>query len=145
MFHESTYNMKAPSLLKLGACLIYEALVVMALSFACVLIFVMVVGDATHGVKRVCLQLLLWLAIGVYFVWCWHKSGQTLAMQTWKLQVLNQNLGLLSVKMAITRYLLATISLMLLGLGFLWAIVDRDHLFLHDRLLKNKLRTISGS
>ena len=137
--------MKAPSLLKLGACLIYEALVVIALSFACALVFVVIVGDATHGVKRVCLQLLLWLAIGVYFVWCWHKSGQTLAMQTWKLQVLNQNLVLLSVKMAAIRYLLATVSLMLFGLGFLWAIVDKDHLFLHDRLLKNKLYSISGN
>lgn len=136
--------MKAPSLLTLGACLIYEALVVIALSFLCALVFILLVGDATHGVKRVCLQLFLWFAIGVYFVWCWHKSGQTLAMQTWKLQIVNQNLNLLSVKMAIARYVLSTLSLMLFGLGFLWAIVDREHLFLHDRLLKNKLHSISG-
>jgi len=137
--------MKAPSLLKLGACLIYEALVVIALAFVCALVFVMTVGDATHGVKRVWLQLILWLAIGVYFVWCWHRSGQTLAMQTWKLQVLNQNLALLSLKMATIRYLLVTLSLMLFGLGFIWAIVDKDHLFLHDRLLKNKLLSISNN
>jgi len=136
--------MKAPSLIKLGACLIYEAFVVIALSFAYTLVFVITVGDATYGVKRVWLQLILWLAIGVYFVWCWHRSGQTLAMQAWKLQVLNQNLDLLSVKMAAIRYILATVSLMLFGLGFLWAIVDRDHLFLHDRLLRNKLHSISG-
>jgi uncharacterized RDD family membrane protein YckC len=130
---------QAPSLLKLGACLLYEVLVIIALSFACALVFLMIVGDATHGIRRVGLQLFLWLAVGVYYVWCWHKSGQTLAMQTWRLKVLNQEAHLLSVNMAIVRYALATLSLMLFGLGFLWAIVDKEHLFLHDRLLKNKL------
>lgn len=129
----------APGLLRLGACLIYEALVVIAISFACALAFVMLFGDATHGVKRYFLQLFLWLAVGVYFVWCWRKSGQTLAMQTWKLQVVNQDSHLLSMNAAIARYLLACVSLALLGFGFLWAIIDRDHLFLHDRLLKTRI------
>ncbi|MDP3087991.1 MAG: RDD family protein [Methylotenera sp.] len=136
---------KAPSLFKLGACFFYEVLVVIALAFACGLVFVMTVGNATHGEKRIWLQLILWLAIGVYFVWCWHRSGQTLAMKTWKLQVLNQNLTFLSLKMAAIRYLLATLSLMLFGLGFIWAVIDKDHLFLHDRLLKNKLISISNN
>jgi uncharacterized RDD family membrane protein YckC len=130
---------QAPSLLKLGACFIYEVLVVLALAFACALFFLMVVGDATHGIKRLGLQLFLWVAAGGYFVWCWHKSGQTLAMQAWQLKVLNQHAELLSAKMAVLRYALATLSLLLFGLGFLWAIVDSKHLFLHDRLLKNKL------
>lgn len=130
---------QAPSLLTLGACLVYEALVIIALSFACALSFVLIFGDATHGVKRIFLQLFLWIAVGMYFVWCWHKSGQTLAMQTWKLKLLNQDAQLLSVKMARLRYVLATASLLLLGLGFLWAIVDSEHLFLHDRLLRNKI------
>lgn len=131
----------APSLLKLGACLIYDALVVIALSFACALLFVWLVGDATQGIRHYLLQLFLWMSIGVYFVWCWHKSGQTLAMQTWKLKLVTQNSGLLSYNLAIARYVLASMSLMLFGLGFLWAIVDHDRLFLHDRLLKTKIIT----
>lgn len=130
---------QAPSLLKLGACLIYEALVVLAIAFVCVLIFVLLVGDARYGVKRTMLQLFLWLIVGVYFVWCWHRSGQTLAMQTWQFKVLDQNAQLLSVSTASARYLLASISLMLFGLGFLWAMIDRDKLFLHDRLLKTQI------
>ena len=129
----------APSLLKLGACLIYDALVVIALSFACALLFVWLAGDATQGIRHYLLQLFLWMSIGVYFVWCWHKSGQTLAMQTWKLKLVTQNSGLLSLKLAIARYVLASMGLMLFGLGFLWAIVDRDRLFLHDRLLKTQI------
>lgn len=130
---------QAPSLLKLGACLIYEALVVLAIAFVCVLIFVLLVGDARYGVKRTMLQLFLWLVVGVYFVWCWHRSGQTLAMQTWQFKVLDQNSDLLSVSAASVRYVLACVSLMLFGFGFLWAIIDREKLFLHDRLLKTKI------
>lgn len=129
----------APGLLKLGACFIYDTLVVIAISFFCGWLFLWLVGDATHGIKRYALQLFLWLSVGVYFVWCWCKSGQTLAMQTWNLKLVDQDLELLSIKTAVTRYVLACVSLMLFGLGFLWVIVDRDRLFLHDRLLKSKI------
>jgi uncharacterized RDD family membrane protein YckC len=130
---------KAPSLLKLGACLIYEALVVMALSLVCVSVLILLVGDATQGVKRYLLQVFLLVAVGVYFIWCWHRNGQTLAMQTWNLKLVGPDGRLVLFKMAIARYLLACAGLILFGLGFLWVFVDRDRLFLHDRLLKNRI------
>ena len=132
-------NYAAPGLLKLGACFIYDTLIVTALSFACAGLFLLLAGDATHSLKRYLLQLTLWLVIGVYFVWCWSRSGQTLAMKTWKLKLVNIDINLLSIQAAWLRYIAATASLMLLGLGFLWAIVDRDKLYLHDRLLKNRI------
>lgn len=131
--------MQAPSLLKLGACLIYEALVLIALFLLCTAVFVLVCGDATVGIKRYLLQLCLWLAAGVYFVWCWHRSGQTLAMHTWQLKLVNQEAQLLTLKAAMLRYVLASPSLLVLGIGFLWAIVRRDRLFLHDVWLKNRI------
>jgi len=130
---------RAPSLFKLGACLIYEVLVVVALSLAATTIFVLLLGEATVGIKRYLLQLFLWLAVGVYFVWCWQRKGQTLAMQTWRLKLLNQDAQLLTLKAATIRYVLASLSLIVFGSGFLWLIIDRDRLFLHDRLLKNKI------
>lgn len=139
MQNKHVVQTEAPSLFKLGACLIYDALVVIALCFVCALVFLWLVGDATHGIKRYLLQLFLWLSVGVYFVWCWLKSGQTLAMQTWQLKLVSQDGQLLSVRLAIARYVLACASLMFFGLGFLWAVVDRDRLFLHDRILKNKI------
>lgn len=139
MQNEQVTQMVAPSFFKLGVCLIYETLVVMALSLAATTIFVLLLGEATTGVKRYLLQLFLWLTVGIYFVWCWRKKGQTLAMQTWQLKLLNPEAQLLTLKAAIVRYMLANLSLMIFGLGFLWAIVDRDRLFLHDRMLKNKI------
>lgn len=128
-----------PSIFKLGASLIYDTLVVIALCFAGALIFIALVGDATHGTKRYLLQLFLWLAVGSYFVWCWLKGGQTLAMHTWRLKLVRLDNRSLSVQLAMTRYVMASLSLLVFGLGFLWAIIDRDHLFLHDRLLKTKI------
>lgn len=132
-------NSKAPSLFKLGACFIYDTLVVIALSFVSAGIFLWLAGDATHGIKRYILQLVLWLIIGAYFVWCWSKSGQTLALKTWKSKLSRDDGGLLSPQLAWLRYSMATLSLAGFGLGFLWAFVDPEHKYLHDRLLKTKI------
>ena len=139
MQNEQVAQTSAPSFFKLGACLIYEALVVIALSLVCTTVFVLLLGDATIGVKRYLLQLFLWLTAGVYFVWCWQKTGQTLAMQTWQLKLLNQDGEPLTLMAAIARYVFASLSLIAFGLGYMWVIVDRDRLFLHDRVLKNKV------
>lgn len=136
-------NMAAPSLIKLGACLLYELLTVIAIVFVSAGLFLWVAGDATHGAKRLLLQIFLWLIVGAYFVWCWQKSGRTLAMQAWKLKLIGEDSQLLSLKIAILRYVLATLGMVLCGMGFLWAIVDRQRLFLHDRLLKSRI--ITGS
>ncbi len=133
--------MTAPSLIKLGACLLYELLTVIAIVFVSAGFFVWIAGDATHGAKRLLLQIYLWIIVGAYFVWCWEKTGRTLAMQAWKLKLIGNDSQLLSLRVAIIRYVLATLSMALCGLGFLWAIIDRQHLFLHDRLLKNRIVT----
>ncbi|MGB4811891.1 MAG: RDD family protein [Methylophilaceae bacterium] len=136
MNNETVQVTQTPSLFKLGACFVYEILIVIALAFVCTLPYLVLFGDASHGIKRNYLQLLLWVCIGCYFVWCWHQKGQTLAMQAWQLKVVGQDAKLLTVKQSILRYILATFSLVLVGFGFLWIIFDPKRLFLHDRLLK---------
>lgn len=137
-----TEELKAPSLFKLGACFIYEGLILIALSFLCVAVFLLLAGDATHGVRRYLLQLVLWLFIGVYFVWCWIKSGQTPALKTWKLKLTRNDGSLLSPQLAWLRYVMASLSLACFGLGFLWAIIDSERKYLHDRLLKTQINLI---
>ena len=128
-----------PAWLRLAACLLYDGLVVLALSFALALGFILLFGDASHGLKRYALQLFLWLGVGLYFVWCWRKSGQTLAMQTWQLKLSDGQTKLLNWPQALIRYALASLSLAAFGLGFVWALFDRDGLFLHDRLLNSRI------
>ena len=124
--------------LKLFAACIYELLLLLALWMLCTWIFVRLFGDATHGNKRYFLQLFLWLVTGAYFVWCWTKTGQTLATKTWKIKLVNQQNSTLSIKQAMIRYALASASMLACGLGFIWALVDKNGLFLHDRLLKTR-------
>ena len=128
-----------PAWLRLAACMLYDGLVVLALSFALALGFILLFGDASHGLKRYALQLFLWLGVGLYFVWCWRKSGQTLAMQTWQLKLSDGQTKLLNWPQALIRYALASLSLAAFGLGFVWAVFDRDGLFLHDRLLNSRI------
>ena len=128
-----------PAWLRLAACMLYDGLVVLALSFALALGFILLFGDASHGLKRYALQLFLWLGVGLYFVWCWRKSGQTLAMQTWQLKLSHGQANLLNWPQAWLRYALASLSLAAFGLGFVWAVFDREGLFLHDRLLNNRI------
>jgi len=131
--------MTSPSLLKLAACFAYDSFAVIAICFAIAFLFIGLFGDSTHGSKRYFLQLSLLLGIGAYFVWCWLKSGQTLGMRTWKLKLVDQHGQLLMPVVALLRYGLACLSLMLFGLGFLWVLIDRDHLYIHDRLLGSRI------
>jgi len=89
------------------------------------------------------LQLWLLIVVGAYFVYCWHKSGQTLAMKTWQVRVARADGSGLPVSLAAGRFLLAVCGLLFCGAGFVWAFVDRDHQFLHDRLLGTRLFVVS--
>lgn len=128
---------------KLFAACVYELLLLIALWMLCTWIFVSVFGDARIGYKRFGLQLVLWLFTGAYFVWCWCKSGQTLATQTWKIRLVNQQNNSLNPKQALFRYALASAFLLACGLGYVWALIDKNGLFLHDRLLKTRFIQLS--
>ncbi len=106
-------------------------------------LFVSLFGDATHGARRFCLQLPLWLITGVYFVVCWVKTGQTLAMQAWKMKIVGQNGGLLSWRQATLRYVLASILVGMFGVSLLHMFVNRQRLFLHDRLLGSRYEVLA--
>lgn len=116
------------------ASLIYEALILTAILLAGALPLVMI----SHGWDqfRVRLSLQVWLLFlcGMFYAWQWSGTGQTLPMKTWKLRLVTREGLPVSRGRALARYALAIISIMTLGFGYLWAILDRDNQFLHDRL-----------
>jgi uncharacterized RDD family membrane protein YckC len=124
--------------LRLFAACVYELLLLFALWMFCTWIFVQLFGQVNQPYKRLQLQLFLWIVTGMYFVWCWHKTGQTLATKTWKIKLVNQQNSTLSFQQAIVRYALASLLMLVFGLGFIWVLVDKEGLFLHDRLLKSR-------
>ncbi len=79
----------------------------------------------------------IFAVLGLYFVWYWRRQGQTLAMQTWRLKLVDAADGRkLGTARCWLRYALAWPSVLLGGVGLLWALVDRDRQFLHDRLAR---------
>ncbi|WP_229008013.1 RDD family protein [Methylophilus sp. Leaf408] len=126
-------------LIKRYLAVVYESLLMVALALVLTAIYYMVFGDASQGWKRLGLQLMVWGSMGAYFVRCWTVSGQTLASQTWKLKVVNQQGQLLVWQQAVMRYVVASILLLPAGLTLWWAILDREQQFLHDRLLGSRV------
>ena len=118
------------------ASMLYEILLllgVLALTF----IVPHVVLGFTAGVAVApwLLWLHLFLVMGVYFVWYWQRHGATLAMQTWRLKLVDVRDGRPpSAGRAMLRYAFSWPSLWLCGIGILWVVFDRDRQFLHDRL-----------
>lgn len=127
------------SLMKRYLAVVYEALLMLALTLVLTAVYVMLLGDASHGWKRLGLQILLWGSIGAYFVRCWTVTGQTLASQTWKLKVVNRQGQLLDWQASLIRYVVASLLLLPAGLTLWWAILDTEQQFLHDRLLGSRL------
>jgi len=122
-----------PSLARRLAAMVYEALLVFAVALFAAWVFFFSSGgrDATRGVVRAELQIFIFLVLGAYFVWCWLRGGQTLAMRAWKIRLVDVTPG-----KAVARFVIAAA---LLPLSILWALVDRDRQFLHDRLAGTRL------
>jgi uncharacterized RDD family membrane protein YckC len=85
----------------------------------------------------------IFFVLGGYFLWYWRRGGQTLAMQTWKLKIVNINGGVISPGQGWLRYTLAWPSVLFFGVGLFWALFDREHQFLHDRLAGTRIVLLS--
>ena len=103
--------------------------------------------------NRHALQAFLFVIFGIYFVWFWAK-GQTLAMKTWNIRLVDRHNAPVSQKRALLRYCLSwmwflppllaispftlsggEVAVLLLGWVFVWALLSRlqpDRQFWHD-------------
>ena len=148
---------------RLGAAL-YELLLLVALLFVAgfALLPLLTPGPAGPGASlvipavpvRVFVFCALFAVGAGYFVWCWSNGRRTLPMKTWRLALVADDGGWPTLRRALARYLAAWIgpalalaayaalrptglgayALALLAFNFLWALIDRDRQFLHDRI-----------
>jgi uncharacterized RDD family membrane protein YckC len=123
------------------AALLYECLLLLALLFFAAFAFHGATSSTLVGLTRLLFQVYLFLVVGLYFVVCWVKGGQTLPMKTWGLRLTSSRGAPVSAGRAWARYLLAWLSVSAAGAGFLWAVFDRDRQFLHDRLAGTRIVT----
>jgi uncharacterized RDD family membrane protein YckC len=119
--------------------LAYEALLLAAILFICTWIFLFFAQALNSNLVRPLLQDWLLVLSGAYFVYCWTHGGQTLPMKTWHIRLVTRDGGAVPPGVALKRYLYALCSFGACGLGFAWALVDRDRQFLHDRIAGTRL------
>jgi len=113
--------------------MLYEALLLAAVAFFAAWLFFFASGgrDATAGWARHLLQLFILVVFAAYFLWCWLRGGQTLAMKAWRIRLVG-----VTPRRAVLRFVYA---LALFPASIAWAFFDRDGQFLHDRLAGTRL------
>lgn len=155
--------MKTPNRWRRFACMMYEGVLLFGVVFLAGYLFDTLTQsrDAMH--LRPIRQGVLFVAMGIYFLVCWHHKGQTLPMKTWNIRLVDTHGGRPTMMRLIARYILLWIF-PLLGalivwqisrstgygstdlfivftpfLGFIWTVFDKDQQFLHDRLVGTRL------
>ena len=143
-------DMQYPSLLRRFGAMLYDTLLVAAVSIAYGAIFlwakVAVFGYTLAEGEKANLGwigFLGWIILlALYFSFFWTRSGQTLGMKTWRIAV-NSDTGVrLSFANALLRWCLAVLSWLFLGFGYWWALIDKDNQTLHDLLSKSRTQLI---
>jgi uncharacterized RDD family membrane protein YckC len=119
--------------------MVYEAILLFAVAFFATWLFFFAsgAGDATSGWLRYALQLFIATVFAAYFLWCWLRGGQTLAMKAWGIKLVD-----VTAQKALLRLFLALLFVPT-GISFVWVFFDRDRQFLHDRLAKTQLVSVS--
>jgi len=125
----------APGMLRRLASMLYESMLLFAIAFLATWLFQFAAGTLRiEGWRVHVLQLFLLAVFASYFLWCWLRGGQTLAMKTWRIRLVSKNgHGKLAPQAAMLRFFYA-LMLVPTTIGIFWAMVDRDRQFLHDRL-----------
>lgn len=153
-----------PSRARRFACMMYEGVLLFGVVFLATYLMD-TLTQSRHGLAlRPERQAWLFVVIGVYFVLCWRRGGQTLPMKTWHIRLVGRDgqpptFGRLMLRyVLIWPVMLAAIALISLGsaltgwpsldmlvvvapfVSFLWTWLDPDAQFLHDRLAGTRLR-----
>lgn len=141
--------------------MLYEAMLIFGVVFIAGWLFDTLTQSRHVLTLRHARQFWLFIVLGAYFMYCWMRGGQTLAMKTWHIKLEVPGQASVPFIKAALRYLLAwmwflpaiTLNFALglkgwEGIGLiaagmcLWALtakLDKDGQFLHDKLAGTRL------
>ncbi|ACE85875.1 RDD family protein [Cellvibrio japonicus] len=141
---EKPVEYATPSLLRRLAAMVYDSLLLMAVTilygFIAVGINLLIQGVPAEGTRMqwgyaAPLVFIGWITSMLgFFCYFWQRAGQTLGMKTWRMKIFSANGDSPSVKQCLVRCLCAPFSLLLLGFGYWWMYGDADRQTLHDRI-----------
>ena len=145
-------------------CMVYEAMLLFGVLFIATWLFSTLLQQRHALYLRDALQDWLFVVLALYFCWFWTHGGQTLAMKTWDLRVLDRKGTPLSWGRAVIRYALCwlwflpglAVAKLVGAQGWmlvllpavnvvLWALssrLDTDRQFLHDRIARTRIALV---
>ena len=126
-------------------CLIYETLLLTAVVLMASGLATWIAHASGWSEARGLTQLSVTAICAGYFAIQWCGRGQTLPMKTWRIRLQTISGNRLTPKQALLRMGLATIGYLTLGISILWALLDRDSQFLHDRLCGTRLVIVAAT
>ncbi|HUH58721.1 MAG TPA: RDD family protein [Candidimonas sp.] len=153
----------APSRLRRFASMLYEGILLFGVVFVASYLFDTLTQSRDGLMFRHGRQAIVFMAVGIYFILCWRKGGQTLPMKTWNIRLAERNGATPELPRLMLRYallwpipLLAALAVLLAsrltGYSstdllivfapfsiFIWTWFDPEGQFLHDRLLGTRL------
>jgi uncharacterized RDD family membrane protein YckC len=165
-------NLCTPPLIRRMACWLYEGMLLFGVMVTAGLAYFIAAYWLTglapgemniHPQLKSGLQAISFLVLGIYFTWFWHR-GQTLAMKTWRIQIVDPMGHRLSRKTAFKRYIASwlwfippiaatapfhlpatEVGLLSLGWVLVWAVLSRLHperQFWHDAWAGTRLISV---
>lgn len=146
-------GLPAPGLARRMACWLYEGMLLFGVVFISGYLFSSL-SQSRHALdNRHALQAFVFVIFGIYFTWFWAK-GQTLAMKTWRIRVVDVAGRPVTQRRALLRYVLAWVwflpplaiaspfdlraaesAVLAIGWVLVWALLSRFHpqrQFWHD-------------
>jgi len=154
-------NNAVPTVRRRLVSMTYEILLAFAALFLPFLVFEFVTKASHTQTVEHMRQALAFLVLGAYFIHQWTRKGQTLAMQTWRIKVVQPGHNHLPIRTAALRYLLAWMWVLpgivvayaadlsnkhklyaMFASILLWsltAFLDKERQFLHDRIAGTRL------
>jgi len=153
-------EIKTPGLWRRMACWLYEGMLLFGVVFLAGYLFSTLSQTRNAMDNRNALQAFIFVIFGIYFVWFWAK-GQTLAMKTWHIRVVDRQGRAITQLRALGRYVLSWLwflpplmaiapfqlsggesALIIIGWVIVWALLSRLHpegQFWHDALAGTRL------
>ncbi len=133
-----TNNLNVSLIRRLGAIL-YDTLILLTLliliSFIISILFNISPKHPLFFIYQTCIYSISFLFYG----WFWTHGGQTLGMKTWKFKITAIDGSRVNWTKAIVRFIVAIISWLFLGIGYIWSIFDSKKRTWHDIASKTQL------
>ena len=129
----------APALLRRLVAIFYDAFLLAAVLFVAAGLATLLNGGERIAANNPFYTAYMVVVAFLFFAWFWIHGGQTLGMRAWRFKVIREDGLPLTWIDTLKRFLLAILSWLPCGLGFLWSLFDEQNRAWHDRFSHTRL------